>query len=96
MDMGMLLMVHTPLLVPQFQRLMAKCLASTISIQLRIISLLHQFLLPLKATCSLLPIPTSQQLRQILLKQPQMVLLMVLFTVTVELYPLDQASKIHH
>jgi hypothetical protein len=54
MDMGMLLMVHTLLLVPQFQRLMARCLAPSTSIQLHIFSLPHQFLPPLKATCSLL------------------------------------------
>lgn len=97
MDMGMLLMGHTLLPLPQFQRLMVRCLVRSItSIQLRTFSLLHQFLLPLKATSSLLTILKSQQLKQILPRQPLTVFQMVLLTVTVELYPLRQANKIHH
>lgn len=97
MDMGMLLMVHTLLPLPQFQQLMVRCLVrSIISIQLRIFSLLHQFLLPLKEISSLLSILRSQQLKLILPRQRLMVFLMVLLTVTAELYPLRQATKIHH
>ena len=97
MGMGMLLMVHTLLPVPQFQQLMAKCLVrSIISIQLRIFSLLHQFLLPLKATSSLLSIQKNQQLKLTLPSLLLMVFPMVLLTVTAELYPLRQATKIHH
>jgi hypothetical protein len=97
MDMGMLLMGHTLLPLPQFQRLMVRCLVRSItSIQLRIFSLLHQFLVRLKATSSLLTILKSQQLKQILPRQPLTVFQMVLLTVTVELYPLRQANKIHH
>jgi hypothetical protein len=98
MDMGMLLTVHTLQLVPQYQQLMVRCLPHSItSIQLRIISLLPLCRLPLKVTCSLLPrLITSQQLRQMLPKQPQTVFRMVLLTVTAELRPLGQATKIHH
>lgn len=96
MDMGMLLTGHTLLPLPQFQQLMVRCLVHSItSIQLRIFSLLHQFLLPLKVTYSLLKILKSQQLKQI---QPRLLTVfpMVLLTVTVELYPLRRANKIHH
>jgi hypothetical protein len=95
MDMGMLLMAHTLQLVPQSQQLTVRCLLRNTSTP-RIISLLLQFLLPLKVTSSLLPLLIiSQQLREMLPKQPQMVFLMVLPTVTAELRRLGQATKIH-